>query len=108
LSGMLRKLFFSEASELARAHGVIQRTRVFTGASLLQLFVFGWLADPQAGPSALARFAGGLGLKLSKQAIEERFTMQTAEWLEALLRRGVQLLVCAQAVSIPRLATVSG
>ncbi len=108
LSGMLRKLFFSEASELARAHGVIQRTRVFTGASLLQLFVFGWLQDPQAGPSALARFAGGLGLKLSKQAIEERFTMQTAEWLEALLRRGVQLLVCAQAVSIPRLAPVSG
>jgi hypothetical protein len=103
LSGMLRKLFLSEASELARAHGVIQRIRVFRGASLLQLFVFGWLQDPQAGPSALARFAGGLGLQLSKQAIEERFTMQTAEWLLAVLRRGVQYLVCAQAVSIPRL-----
>jgi len=103
LSGMLRKLFFTEASELARAQGVIQRIRVFTGASLLQLFVFGWLQDPQAGPSALARFAGGLGLKLSKQGIEERFTMQTAEWLLAMLRRGVQYLVCAQAVSIPLL-----
>ena len=52
LSGMLRKLFFSEASELARAQGVIQRIRIFSGASLLQLFVFGWLQDPQAGPSA--------------------------------------------------------
>jgi Transposase DDE domain len=103
LSRMLRKLFFTEASELARAHGVIQRLRVFSGASLLQLFVFGWLQDPQAGPSALARFAGGLGLQLSKQAIEERFTMQTAEWLLAVLRRGVQYLVCAQAVSIPLL-----
>jgi hypothetical protein len=100
---MLRKLFVSEASELARAHGVIQRIRIFSGASLLQLFVFGWLQDPQAGPSALARFAGGLGLQLSKQAIEERFTMQTAEWLLAVLRRGVQYLVCAQAVSIPLL-----
>jgi len=103
LSRMLRKLFLSEASELARAHGVIQRIRVFRGASLLQLFVFGWPQDPQAGPSALARFAGGLGLQLSKQAIEERFTMQTAEWLLAVLRRGVQSLVCAQAVSIPLL-----
>ncbi len=103
LSGMLRKLFFTEASELARAHGVIQRIRVFSGASLLQLFVFGWLKEPQAGPSALTRFAGGLGLKLSKQAIEERFTMQTADWLLAVLRRGVQYLVCAQAVSIPLL-----
>src|SRR6266849_6513111 len=108
LSGMLRKLFLSEASELARAHGVIQRFRVFSGASLLQLCVFGWLQDPKAGPSALARFAGGLGLQLSKQAIEERFTMQTAEWLLAVLRRGVQYLVCAQAVSIPRLAAVYG
>ncbi|HEY6411534.1 MAG TPA: IS4 family transposase [Ktedonobacteraceae bacterium] len=103
LSRMLRKLFFTEADELAREHGVIQRIRVFTGASLLHLFVFGWLKEPQAGSSALARFAGGLGLTLSKQAIEERFTMQTAEWLLAVLRRGVQYLVCAQAVSIPLL-----
>jgi hypothetical protein len=103
LSGVLRKLFFTEANELARAHGVIQRERVFTGASLLQLFVFGWLKNPQAGPSALARFAGGLGLKLSKQAVEERFTMQAAEWLLAVLRRGVQYLICAQEVSLPLL-----
>ncbi len=103
LSGILRKLFFTEAAELARVHGVIQRKRVFTGASLVQLLVFGWLKNPQGGPSYLARFAGTLGLKLSKQAIEERFTLQTAEWLLAVLRRGVQFLVCAQAVSIPLL-----
>jgi hypothetical protein len=75
---------------------------VFSGASLVQLFVFGWLKNPQAGPSYVARFAGGLGLKLSKQAIEERFTMRTADWLLAMLRRGVQSLVYAQAVSVPR------
>ncbi len=103
LSRMLRKLFFAEATELARQHGVIQRERVFTGASLSQLLVFGWLKNPQAGSSSLARFAGGLSLKLSKQAIEERFTMRTADWLLAVLRRGVQYLVCAQSVSIPLL-----
>jgi hypothetical protein len=103
LSGILRKLFFAEATALARQHGVIQRKRVFSGASLLQLFVFGWLKNPQGGASFFARFAGSLGLKLSKQAIEERFTMRTADWLLAVLRRGVQFLVCAQAVSIPLL-----
>jgi DDE family transposase len=76
---------------------------VFSGASLLQLLVFGWLKPPQAGPSSLARFAGTLGLNLSKQAIEERFTRQTADWLLAVLRRGVPFLVCAEAVSIPLL-----
>ncbi|MFL5663965.1 MAG: IS4 family transposase [Ktedonobacteraceae bacterium] len=107
LSGILRTLFFVEANQLARQAGVIQRTRVLTGASLLQLLVFGWLTNPQGGSSHLARFAGSLGLKLSKQAIEERFTMRTADWLLAVLRRGVQFLVCAQAVSIPLLKRFS-
>src|SRR5260221_14418202 len=103
LSGILRTVFFVEANQLARKAGVIQRSRVFSGASLLQLLVFGWLAPPQAGPSHLARFAGSLGLRVSKQAIEERFTMRTADWLLAVLGRGVQCLVCAQGVSIPLL-----
>lgn len=103
LSGILRRLFGAEANQLARQAGVIQRQRVFSGASLLRLLVFGWLTNPQGGSSYLARFAGSLGLKLSKQAIEERFTMATAEWLLAVLRRGVQFLVCAEAVSIPLL-----
>ncbi len=107
LSGILRTLFYVEANHLAEQAGVIQRQRVFSGASLVQLLVFGWLTKPQGGPSHLARFAGSLGLKLSKQAIEERFTMRTADWLLAVLRRGVQFLVCAEAVSIPLLQRFS-
>ena len=103
LSRTLRKLLFVEANQLAAQAGVIQRQRVFSGASLLQLLVFGWLKHPQAGPSQLARFAGSLGLKLSKQAVEERFTRLAADWLLAVLQRGVQLLVCAEAVPIPLL-----
>src|SRR5258708_33819503 len=99
LSGILRTLFFVEANQLARQAGVIQRSRVFSGASLLQLLVFGWLAHPQAGPSHLARFAGSLGLRVSKQAIEERFTVRTADWLLAVTRRGGRFRVAAQAVA---------
>ena len=61
LSGILRTLFITEANQLAQEHEVIQRKRVSSGASLLQLLVFGWLKNPQAGPSSLARFAGGVG-----------------------------------------------
>jgi hypothetical protein len=107
LSRILRRLFVAEANQLAREAGVIQRQRVLSGASLLQLLVFGWLTHPQGGPSHLARFAGSLGLKLSKQAIEERFTRRTADWLLAVLRRGVQFLVCAEAVSLPLLQRFS-
>ena len=107
LSRILRTLFVAEANQLAREAGVIQRQRVLSGASLVQLLVFGWLTNPQGGPSHLARFAGSLGLKLSKQAIEERFTRRTADWRLAVLRRGVQFLVCAEAVSLPVLQRFS-
>ena len=107
LSRILRRLFVAEANQLAREAGVIQRQRVLSGASLVQLLVFGWLTHPQGGPSHLARFAGSLGLKLSKQAIEERFSRRTADWLLAVLRRGVQFLVCAEAVSLPLLQRFS-
>src|SRR5260370_8131571 len=101
LSGILRTLFFVEANQLARQAGVIQRCRGFSGASLLQLLVFGWLAHPQAGPSHLARFAGSLGLRVSKQAIEERFTMRTADCLLAVLRPGRHFLCWPQLLPIP-------
>src|SRR5947209_18239949 len=97
LSGILRKLFDVEANRLARQAGVIQRQRVFSGASLLQLLVFGWLTNPQGGPSHLARFAGSFGLKRSKQAVEERFTICTDNWIFAVLRRVVQFLAFTQA-----------
>src|SRR5258708_19834229 len=92
LSRILRTLFVAEANQLAREAGVIQRERVLSGASLVQLLVFGWLTNPQGGPSHVARFAGSLGLKLSKQAIEERFTMRTADWLLAAVPRAMPSL----------------
>ncbi|HVB72317.1 MAG TPA: IS4 family transposase [Ktedonobacteraceae bacterium] len=107
LSGILRHVFGVEANRLAKEAGVIQRQRVFSGASLLRLLVFGWLKNPQGGPSFLARFAGSLDLTVSKQAIEDRFTLVTAQWLLAVLRRAVQQLVCTQAVSLPLLQRFS-
>jgi negative regulator of replication initiation len=61
LSGILRTLFVTEATQLAKQAGVIQRQRVFSGASLVHLLVCGWLTKPQGGPASwralLARWA---------------------------------------------------
>jgi hypothetical protein len=70
---------------------------------LAQIFILGWLQYPQAGPSALARFAGTLGLRLKKQTIDAHFTQQTADWLLALFQQAVRYVVCAEAVSLPLL-----
>jgi hypothetical protein len=74
-----------------------------TFSQLAYLLVLGWWKQPQAGPSTLARFAGSLGVPLSKQTVECHFTERTASWLLALLQRAVEWVVCAKAVSLPLL-----
>src|SRR5207248_1441581 len=93
------RLFEVEAGPLARQVGLRQRTMSFS--QLAFLLVLGWWQQPQAGPSALARFAGSLGCKLSKQSVDCHFSELTAQWLLALLRRAVQVVVCAQGGSLP-------
>ena len=101
VSRALRTVFEEEAGSLARQHGLRERRIRF--CELAYLLVLGWWQCPQAGPSTLARFAGSLGLTLNKQEVDCHFTEVTAQWLLALLRRAVQVLVCAKGVSLPLL-----
>jgi hypothetical protein len=48
-----------------------------------------------------------LGLTLTKQEVDGHFTQKTADWLLALLRRAVLLLVTAKAVPLPLLQKFS-
>lgn len=105
VSRLLKRLFEDDAVELGKAAGLRQRTMTFT--QLAWLLVLGWWKQPDAGPSALARFAGSLGLTLCKQTVDCHLTERTAEWLLALLQRGVQYVVCAQSISMPLLQRFS-
>src|SRR5260370_3116312 len=107
MAKVLRKVFESDARELARSMGVIQRERKLTGTTLAFVLVLGWLHHPQAGSSALARFAGTLGVQISKQGIEEHWTYQTAQWLYEVLLRAIGSLLSAQAVALPLLQRVA-
>ncbi len=101
VSHIMEQLFGPDAVELARQAGLRQRTLSFTQLALI--LVLGWWKQPTSGPSALARFAGSLGVSLDKQTLDCHFTERTATWLLALLQRGVQHVVCGQAVQIPLL-----
>ncbi len=108
MASLLRRVFEQDARALAREMGVIKRERKVNGATLALLLVLGWLHEPEAGPSALARFAGSLGVTISKQGIEEHWTYGTAEWLYAVLLRAVQCLISAKAVTVPLLQRFAG
>jgi len=93
LSQALRTLFFEVAPQLAQEQQVIKRQRCFSATSLLLVFILGWLQHPLAGPSQLARFACAMGVRVSKQAIAERLTEKTAQWLRSVLETAVSTLL---------------
>jgi hypothetical protein len=108
MAKVLRQVFEKDARELARSMGVIERERKLHGTTLALLLVLGWLHHPQAGSSALARFAGTLGVRISKQGIEEHWTMRTAEWLYEVLLRAIGSVLSAKAVAVPLLGRFAG
>ena len=58
----------------------------FTASTLVQTLAFGWLAHPDATVEQLAQMAATVGVEVSPQAIDQRFTFATA----ALLRTAAQ------------------
>lgn len=101
MSKILTRVFEQDAAVLAREAGLRERTMSFSQLALL--LVLGWWKHPTAGPSALARFAGSLGLSVCKQDVQSHFTERTATWLLALLRAAVREVVSANAVALPLL-----
>lgn len=94
----LKHLFEHDAPELANQLGMRERTISFTQLALV--LVLGWWSQPQSGPSALARFAGSVGLTVNKQTVDCHWTPRTADWLLALLRRAVQQVVQGPGVTL--------
>ena len=73
----------------------------FTPSTLVQTLVFGWLATPTATVEQLAQMASRLGVDVSAQAIDQRFTPATATLLQEVLTASIQQVVSADPVAIP-------
>ncbi len=73
----------------------------FTPSTLVQTLVFGWSAAPAATVEQLAQMAARLGVDVSAQAIDQRFTPATATLLQQVLTASVQQVVTADPVAIP-------
>jgi len=99
----LQALFTTTADHLARRTGFVQRASKLTGAAFAQALVFGWLANPQASVEALAQAAAAVGVTISAQGLDQRFTEAAAVFLEDMLAAAVQTVIAADPVAIPLL-----
>ncbi len=96
------------ANTAARTSGFIRRQRQVTGAGFVQALVFGFLANPQATLEQLAQSAANVGMPLSPQGLDKRFTQAAATCLQQVLAAAVQQVVAAHPVAIPILQRFNG
>ena len=70
--------------------------------------MWGWLAHPHASVEQLAQSAQRVGVDVSPQAIDQRFTMATADLLREVLVRSVRLVLAGDPLAIPILRRFTG
>jgi len=86
----------------------VQRASKMTGSLFAQTLTLGWLANPQASLEELTQTAATLGVAISPQGLDERFTQAAAHCLQQVLQAAVQQLLAAEPVAIPLLQRFRG
>ncbi len=86
--------------EQARATGFCKRKSKLTAAVFVKTLVFGFLSRPDASLDELTRIAATLGVTITPQALDERFTLEAAELLRRVLQASIQAMITADPVSL--------
>lgn len=74
VAATLQDLLGPVAEAIADKHRLIRRRRCFSASTLLSTFVLGYLHKPTASTADLAATAEALGVPVSPQAVDQRFT----------------------------------
>src|SRR4029434_9719492 len=97
------EILTTTAAEAGRTTRFVQRTSPLNGATFSQTLVFGFLGNPQATLEALAQTAAALGVEISPQALDQRFTASAAACLHQVLLTAIARVITAEPVAIPLL-----
>lgn len=89
------------ADQAGRATNFILRQVKLRGSTFTQTLVFGFLADLHATLQALAQTAAALGVRITPQALDQRFTEDAAACLEQVLAAAVAEVIAADPVAVP-------
>lgn len=108
LAHTIQTVLTTYANQAAQQTGFIKRTRHLDGAGFVQTLVFGWLANPAASLEQLTQSAANLGIKISPQGLEQRFTSTAAHCLQQVLAQALQHLIAAAPLGLPLLERFNG
>lgn len=108
LAEVLQRVLGPSAQEIAVESGFTQRRSKLTGPRFAQTLVFGWMAQPQATLEELTQMASTLGLSISPQGLDQRFTRSAALFMKQVLENALGQMVGADPVALPLLRRFNG
>jgi len=83
--------------QIERETKFVQRSSAkLDGAHFVQCLVFAWMADPDAGYTKLRHAAATLGVSVSNQAVEQRFSPASALLLKRVVQQAGLQLICSE------------
>lgn len=89
------------AEQIARDTGFVKRRSKLSGAQWVQTLTFGWQANPDASLGQLAQTAATLGVPITEQGLDARFTPAGARCLERVLQTALTQVIAADPVTLP-------
>lgn len=92
----MQSVLSTEADQIAQATGFVQRQSKLGGAEFAQTLTFGWLSNPQATLEELTQTAASLGVVITPQGLEQRFTPAAAACLQGVLAAATRRMVGAR------------
>jgi len=108
ISQAMQTVLMEEADELGKKTGFIMREVKLTGRAFIQSLVFGFQSNPDLTYGELSQSAAMLGLEMSAQGLEQRFSQRAAEFVERVLETAVEKTIKGEKTNVPLLARFTG
>jgi hypothetical protein len=104
----LRTILVTLPAAWERDCGYCQRRRKFTGAAFVQTTVLGWLAHPGGSLHELTSVAADVGVAITPQGLDQRFSLAGAQVLRQVLEAAIAQVISADPAAIPLLERFPG
>ncbi len=103
----LKTVCLVNAEEINEQANAVKRRRKFTPAILAQTFILAFLRNPNASYENTASMAVAAGIKVSAQAIEQRYTMELEVFFRLLFQDMTQIAIGSNEALAPILERYS-
>jgi len=108
ISTAMKYVLEEVAEKKERETGFVQREGKLNGQSFVQTMVFGVLGEPELSYTEMSQTAGRVGVAITPQGLEQRFTSAASELMKAVFEAAVGQVIQGSSARIPILQRFQG